>query len=134
MLSALGWHIHADATKCDVLASMISGFMSICLVPWAGRRWRWLYQNEEGPRIRSTISAIFTVGGFITLAGLWWAGRFGTVELLLGLLLMPGVVVGFAISGYTTAWFDRERIKPAVLAISALSALVVMLRALAAQL
>jgi hypothetical protein len=43
------------------------------------------------------------------------------------------VVIGFAISGYTTAVVDRAHIKPAVLAISALSALVVMLRALAAH-
>jgi hypothetical protein len=73
------------------------------------------------------------IGGLISLAGLWWAGRFHMVELLLGLLLMPGVVIGFTISRYTTAWFDRERIKPAVLVISAMSALVVMFRALAAQ-
>jgi uncharacterized membrane protein YfcA len=131
VLSALGWHV-APTRRNVTIASMISGFMSV-VSSVGGPPMALVYQNEEGPRIRSTISAIFIFGGFITLAGLWWAGRFHAVEFLLGLLLMPGVVVGFAISRYTTGWFDRARIKPAVLAISGLSALVVMLRALAAQ-
>ncbi|MEX0612607.1 MAG: sulfite exporter TauE/SafE family protein [Pirellulales bacterium] len=132
VLSALGWHIPTTPRNV-VLASIVSGFMST-VSSVGGPPMALLYQNEAGPRIRATISAIFTIGGMVTLAGLWWAGRFGQVELLLGLLLMPGVVMGFAISGYTTALVDRAHIKPAVLAISMLSALVVMLRALAAHL
>lgn len=132
VLSALGWHIR-PTRRSVLLATIVSGFMST-VSSVGGPPMALLYQNEAGPRIRATISAIFTIGGFVTLAGLWWAGRFGAVEFLLGLFLMPGVVVGFAISGYTTAIVDRAHIKPAVLAISMLSALVVMLRALAAQL
>jgi uncharacterized membrane protein YfcA len=131
VLSALGWHV-APTRRNVTIASVISGFMSV-VSSVGGPPMALVYQNEEGPRIRSTISAIFTIGGFITLGGLWWARRFGAVEVLLGMLLMPGVVIGFSISRYTTAWFDRKRIKPAVLAISSLSALVVMLRALATQ-
>jgi uncharacterized membrane protein YfcA len=132
VLSALGWHF-PPTRRNVVLTSIVSGFMST-VSSVGGPPMALLYQNEEGPRIRATISAIFTIGGFITLAGLWWAGRFGKVELLLGLLLMPGVVVGFAISRYTTGRIDREHIKPAILAISGLSALVVMFRALSAYL
>lgn len=130
VLSALGWHI-PPTRRNVVLTAIVSGFMST-VSSVGGPPMALLYQNEEGPRIRATISAIFTIGGFITLAGLWWVGRFRQVELVLGLMLMPGIVVGFTISRYTTARIDREHIKPAVLAISALSALVVMLRALSA--
>jgi uncharacterized membrane protein YfcA len=131
-LSALGWHI-VRTRRNVMLASVASGFMST-VSSVGGPPMALLYQNEEGPRIRATISAIFTVGGFITLAGLWWVGRFGIVELTLGLLLMPGVVIGFAISGYTTAVADRVRLKTAILAISALSAILVICRALSAYL
>jgi hypothetical protein len=93
-----------------------------------------LYQNEAGPRIRATISAIFIIGGLVTLAGLWWAERFGTVELALGALLMPGVLVGFALSRYTVGRIDRAHTRPAVLLVSALSSLVIILRVLSAQL
>jgi uncharacterized protein len=132
VLSALGWHIHRTRRNVT-LASVASGFMST-VSSMGGPPMALLYQNEEGPRIRATISAIFTVGGFITLAGLWWAGRFGPVELVLGLLLMPGVIIGFAISGFTTALAERVKIKTAILSISALSALVVIGRVLSAYL
>jgi uncharacterized membrane protein YfcA len=131
VLSALGWHIHRTRRNVT-LASIASGFMST-VSSMGGPPMALLYQNEEGPRIRATISAIFTVGGFITLAGLWWAGRFTVVELLLGLLLMPGVIIGFAISGYTTAIADRVELKPAILIISAISALAVIYKALASN-
>jgi uncharacterized membrane protein YfcA len=91
-----------------------------------------VYQHEEGPRIRATISAIFIIGGMMTLAGLWWAERFHTVELLLGITLMPGVVLGFYISRHTTSRMDPEHVRPALLAASAVCALVVIIRALAA--
>lgn len=130
VLSALGWRI-APTPRHVVLASVVSGFMSV-VASIGGPPMALLYQNEAGPRIRATISAIFTIGGVITLTGLWWADRCGALELLLGLLLMPGVVIGFAISHYTTAWFDQARLKPAVLAVSALSAIAVAVRALAA--
>jgi hypothetical protein len=55
-------------------------------------------QHESGPRIRGTLSAIFTIGTTISVAGLWWVGRFGAVELLLGLALMPAVLLGFVLS------------------------------------
>jgi uncharacterized membrane protein YfcA len=128
VLSALGWHV-VRSRKNVVLASVVSGFMST-VSSMGGPPMALLYQNEEGPRIRATISAIFTVGGFITLTGLWWAGRFGVVEVLLGLLLMPGILIGFIISGYTTALADRVQLKPAILTISALSALAVIYKAL----
>lgn len=128
VLSALGWHV-VRSRQNVVLASVVSGFMST-VSSMGGPPMALLYQNEEGPRIRATISAIFTVGGFITLAGLWWAGRFGRVELLLGLLLMPGILIGFVISSYTTEIADRVQLKPVILTISALSALAVIYKAL----
>jgi hypothetical protein len=89
-----------------------------------------VYQHEKGPRARGTMSAIFIVGTIISVTGLWWAGKFGVVELVLGLLLMPAVVAGFAISRYTAAWLDARHTRPAILAVSALSALVILGRAL----
>jgi hypothetical protein len=89
-----------------------------------------VYQHERGPSVRGTMSAIFVVGTWISIAGLWWAGRFGNVELLLGLVLMPAILAGFAVSRYTAAWLDRRRTRPAILAVSAVSALVILVRAI----
>ena len=92
-----------------------------------------MYQRESGPRIRGTLGAIFTLGCIVSLTGLWCAGHFGLLEFTLGLLLMPGVLIGFALSRYTTGRIDRGHMRPAVLLISAISSLAVILRALASQ-
>jgi uncharacterized membrane protein YfcA len=89
-----------------------------------------VYQNEAGPRIRGTLSAIFTIGTTISITGLWWVGRFGAVELSLGLALMPAVMLGFALSRYTVKRLDQAHTRPALLAISALSALAIAGRAM----
>jgi uncharacterized membrane protein YfcA len=128
LLSVSGWHV--PLTLRNVFLSGIgSGFVST-VSAIGGPPMALVYQNETGPRLRSTLSAIFTIGTVISVAGLWWAGRFGANELLLGLLLMPGVLVGFALSRYTAAWLDQAHTRPAVLAFSALSAVVIAVRAL----
>jgi uncharacterized membrane protein YfcA len=127
-LSVSGWHV--PLTLRNVFLSGIgSGFMGT-VSAIGGPPLALVYQNESGPRIRSTISAMFTIGTMVSATGLWWAGRFGIKELVLGLLLMPGVLVGFALSRFTTPWLDREHMRPAVLGLSALSAVVIAVRAL----
>jgi uncharacterized membrane protein YfcA len=126
-VSLLGWH--ARPTRIHiVIAAMLSGFMGT-LSSIGGPAMAIVYQNETGPRIRGTLSAIFTIGTLISITGLWWAGRFGAVELLLGLLLMPAVLVGFAFSRFTVGRLDGDQTRSAVLAISAVSALVIAIRA-----
>ena len=128
VLSALGWHI--PSTPPNVIAAAILSGFSGTVSSVGGPPMALVYQMEKGPRIRSTLSAIFTVGSIVSLVGLWSVDRFGVVELLLGLLLLPGVFVGFALSRYTTGHVDRAHTRPAVLAVSAISAAAIFLRAI----
>ena len=128
-ISLLGWHARPTA-KHIFGAAILSGFVGT-LSSVGGPPMALVYQHETGPRIRGTLSAMFTIGTTISIAGLWWVGRFGAVELMLGILLMPAVLVGFMLSRYTARRIDRAHTRPAVLAISAISALVIVLRVLA---
>jgi uncharacterized membrane protein YfcA len=129
VISTLGWR--ARPTPRHIFcAALVSGFLGT-VSSIGGPPMALVYQHESGPRIRGTLSAIFTIGTTISVAGLWWVGRFGAVELLLGLALMPAVLLGFVLSRYTARRIDGPRTRPAVLAISALSAIVILLRALA---
>jgi uncharacterized membrane protein YfcA len=127
-LSVFGWHTRRTPANV-ILAAILSGFIGT-ISSVGGPALAMIYQHESGPKIRGTISAIFTIGTTISLAALWWVGRFGTIELTLGLLLLPGVLLGFVLSQYTARRLDQAHIRPAVLAISALSAVAVALRAL----
>jgi uncharacterized membrane protein YfcA len=126
-VSMLGWHARPTPIHITI-ASIFSGFMGT-MSSIGGPAMAIVYQNETGPRIRGTLSAIFTIGTVISMASLWWIGRFGAVELALGLVLLPAVLTGFALSRYTAGRLDGARTRPAVLGISALSAIAIALRA-----
>ncbi len=89
-----------------------------------------VYRDATGPRIRGTLSGFFFVGLFISLATLATIGRFGLQEFLAALALVPGILVGFAISNYIAPVIDRGYTRTAVLVVSALAGLSVILRAL----
>ena len=80
-----------------------------------------LYQREQGPVVRGTLSAFFVVGTVISLVGLVFAGKFGATELRLTPVLLPGALVGYALSGRAARILDRGWMRPAILIISLLA-------------
>lgn len=89
-----------------------------------------IYRDESGPRLRGTLSAFFVFGVTISLIGLALSGHFGREQALLALALMPGAPVGFVLSKHAAGVLDRGYTKPVVLALSAVAAAVVVVKAL----
>ena len=108
-------------TAAGVAAGVMSTFPSIGGPPIA-----LLYQHEQGPRVRGTLAAFFTLGVIFSMAGLHVAGRFGWPEVRLAAVLLPGVLGGFLLSRWSARWLDRGHTRALVLVTSAVaSALVV---------
>jgi uncharacterized protein len=128
VISIAGWHVRLTLRNLFVTA-IGSGFVSTVSAV-GGPPMALVYQHEEAPKIRGTLNAIFTIGTPISLIGLSWARRFGLAELMVGILLMPGVFAGFLLSRYTSARLEGRGTRPAILAMSAMTAIVVMLRAI----
>jgi uncharacterized membrane protein YfcA len=128
ILSVAGWHFRLTLRNL-FLTAIGSGFVST-LSAVGGPPLALVYQNEDAGKIRGTLSSVFTIGTPISLAGLWWAGRFGVPEFVLGILLMPAALVGFLISRHTAGRLAPNHTRPAVLILSAAAALLVMVRAL----
>jgi hypothetical protein len=105
-----------------VSAGFASGFMSTT-TSIGGPPMALVYQRSEGPAFRSTLAIYFAAGAVMSLAGLAIAGRVGAHELRLGLLLWPGVILGFLLSKPLTRYLDDGRTRPLVLTFSALAAL-----------
>jgi uncharacterized membrane protein YfcA len=129
IISLAGWHIRLTLRNL-FLTAIGSGFVSTVSAV-GGPPMALVYQHEEAPKIRGTLNAIFTLGTPISLVGLWWAGRFGVPEFTVGLLLMPAVLAGFLLSRYTAGRLKQSTTRPAVLILSAATAIIVMIRALA---
>jgi uncharacterized protein len=135
VISMAGWHVRLTLRNL-FLTAIGSGFVSTVSAV-GGPPMALVYQHEEAPKIRGTLNAIFTIGTPISLFGLWCASSsdrvwFGAPQLMLGILLMPAVVVGFVLSRYTAARLDGRQTRPAILALAAATALVVIIRAIRA--
>ena len=87
-----------------------------------------LYQDARGRELRGTLAAVFTVGALVSIGLLAAVGRFGEREVLISLVLVPGVVIGFVASIWTAPLLDRHALRPAILALSALSAVAAIVR------
>lgn len=111
-------------------AGMVSGVMGTA-TSVGGPPVALVYQREEGPVIRGTLSAIFVVGSLMTLTTLAAVGELGVDELVAGLVMTPGIVAGFLVSRWTAPRVDGRALRPAVLGVSGLAALVVLLDAVA---
>ena len=62
------------------------------------------------------------------LFSLFLIDRFGVSEIYSGLVLMPGVLVGFALSGKISPYLDRGYTRPLVLILSGCGAVAVIIK------
>jgi len=128
LFSVSGWRIRP--TMWALLgAGALSGFMGT-VASVGGPPMALLYQDSSGGRLRSTMSGFFIFGTLISLVGLMLAGRFGCAEFRASLAVVPGVLTGFGLSRRALTFLDQRYVRPAVLAVSALSGTAVVLRAL----
>ena len=111
------------------MASGLSGLMATT-TSIGGPPLALVFQHFTGARLRGTLSAVFVPGGVIIIGALAAIGRFGVVELVMGLSLLPGGAAGFWLSSRCAAWLDRAWLRPAVLTVSAIAALAAMISAL----
>ncbi len=125
-MSLGGWHLTMSRTNL-VIAGAISGLTGT-ISSIGGPPMALVYQHSRGPHLRATLSAIFTAGTILSMIALALFGEFGTKDILLGIALMPGVLVGFFLSTFTAKYLDQRATRPAVLFISALSAAVILVR------
>jgi uncharacterized membrane protein YfcA len=80
-----------------------------------------IYQNEDPSRARVMLSTFFIPATAISISALALLGRFGTRELGLGLLLVPGPLLGLALAPLVRGYLDRRITRFAILAIAAIS-------------
>jgi hypothetical protein len=88
-----------------------------------------LNQHQEGPRLRATLCAYFTLGGLLSIAGLALVGRFGTHELARSALMLPPMAAGFALARHAHPLLDGGYTRTGVLAIALVSGLAVIANA-----
>ncbi|WP_442484196.1 TSUP family transporter [Aeoliella sp. SH292] len=123
-----GWSLPFTRTNL-FLVSLVSG-ISNTLAATGGPPMALVYQSQRGEHIRATLSAIFAIGSTFAILCLAWVGKFTVDDAWLGLLLLPGIILGFWISTFATRYLDQRAMRPAVLGVSAASAMAILVRAM----
>jgi uncharacterized membrane protein YfcA len=129
ILSGAGLHFRANRTSA-LIAGGASGLMGT-ISSIGGPPMAIIYQNASTGTLRGTLAGYFAAGTVLTLAALWSVGRFGEEEILLGLMLTPGTVVGFGLGHISRDFFPKQIIRPLIIGLSFFSGLFVLIRALA---
>ena len=112
-------------------AGLLSGFMgtitSVGAPPMAI-----VYQNMPAAKVRATMGAFLMLGACFSLVTLALVGRFSVAQAASSAWLVPPVLVGFFASRYFVSHVDKSKrgVKPAVLGVSAMAALVLLLKPL----
>ncbi len=89
-----------------------------------------VHVGSAGEELRAALSRFFFLGTFVSITALTAVDRFGSTDLVAGILLIPGVLAGYGISRRYTEHFDRRRLRVIVLVLSAISAIAALTRAL----
>lgn len=109
-------------------AGTLSGFMAT-VVGIGGPPMALVYQHATGPVLRGALARFFTLGGALSVLSLVVVGRFDLAALGTSLLLVPGVVLGFAVSRRLNRYLDTRFTRLAVLGVSSASAVAALARA-----
>ena len=128
-LSVIG--LSVAPTRANLLvAGFVSGTMGTA-TSIGGPPMGLIYQGQPGPTLRGSLAAFMLFGASFSLAGLVAVGAFTIEDLGLTAVLIPGVLVGFALSRWTNRWLDRGYTRPAVLVFAAVAAVSILIRQLA---
>lgn len=89
-----------------------------------------LYQHRPAQQIRTTMAVYFLIGAALSLVGLVISGDLTWHQLRATLELLPAVVLGVLAGALTRDRLPASLVRPAVLWVSAASALVLLVRSL----
>jgi uncharacterized protein len=108
-------------------AGFVGGVMSI-LAGMSGPPAALVLQDEAPQRLRATLSAFFIANSLISIAMLIPAGRFGVYEVELAGVQLPGILLGYLVSSHLARRLGQRSLRPVILGLSALTAMVVILK------
>lgn len=112
-----------------VLAGLASGFMGTS-TSIGGPPLALLYQHAHGERVRANLAGYFVVGSFMSLIGLTLIGHFDGGQLVCALALLPAALAGFLAARLSIGFWDRGRVRPALLLLCGAAAIGVLAKGL----
>jgi uncharacterized membrane protein YfcA len=89
-----------------------------------------LYQRERPEKVRATMAGVFLFGCFLALGSLWLAGLLGWEQIWRGLILLPGVALGYFAGRALGGRMSPAAVRYAMLSLAGGAGALLMLRSL----
>jgi uncharacterized membrane protein YfcA len=121
--------LHPRHTRSNLfVAGAASGFMGTT-TGIGGPPIALMFQKHQGPDLRASLARFFGMGSLASLVPLLLLGQVHLADLGRAAVLIPGGLVGFVLSKHVARRLDHGYIRHAVLTVSAVSAVIVLVRA-----
>ncbi len=88
-----------------------------------------LFKDSDGPTVRASLSLFFSGGLIVTLLFRIFAHRITGDDVLIAVLLLPGMIAGYLLSSRLRSRIDGRTVLPAILGVSTLAAVGLLIRA-----
>jgi uncharacterized membrane protein YfcA len=129
VLTSVGW-IPDPHPRNLVLAGATSGVLGTATAI-GGPPMALVWQNTTGAQLRGTMSGFFLVGSLMSIAVLTFTGAVDGTTVTSFAVLIPAVAVGYLLSRLVNRVLDRQRQRWAAITISAVGAIVLIVRQVA---
>ncbi|WDZ89031.1 sulfite exporter TauE/SafE family protein [Nocardiopsis sp. HUAS JQ3] len=123
------WSLRVRITPVSLVAAGTLSGLTGTATTIGGPPMALLYQYEEPARVRATLAAFFLLGGAVSLAALALGGQMDARTAAVGACAVPFVVAGFFAGTALRRRVDAGRLRAALLAVVAASALGLLARA-----
>ncbi|MGI9665810.1 MAG: TSUP family transporter [Acidimicrobiia bacterium] len=122
-----GYKVHRTSLT-KFLAGVAAGITGI-VASIGGPPVALIYSDEEARTIRPTLAAIFTIGVSLSLLGRVAIGDVGRADLIVSAVLLPAVLIGYAIARRYQDKLPPGAAKVTILIVSAVASVALLLRA-----
>lgn len=123
-LSVRGWQVRASPWA-STTAGLASGLMGT-ITSSGGPPLAIGMQNLPPAPLRATLGLVFFLGSAISLVALAAVGKTGLPDLVIGALLLPWMMAGFALSGPIARRISRRGVRHMLLGLAAAGAVAVL--------
>ncbi|MCL1595409.1 MAG: sulfite exporter TauE/SafE family protein [Actinomycetia bacterium] len=125
---ATGFHVRRTRTT-KFITGVTSGTTGV-VASIGGPPIALLYSSAEATTIRSTLAAVFTLGLSLSIVFRLGTGHLDGADLRVAVVLLPAVGLGYVVSTLVKDRVPVERVRVAILVLSALAASALILRGL----
>lgn len=117
-------------TRPRILGAATAGGVTGLIAAMHGPPLVLLYSRERPAKVRATMGTVFMAGCLMALVALTFSGLFGRAQFVAGLVLLPGLALGYGAGRWMAGRLSPAMARAAMLAVSGAAGLMLIIKSL----